>query len=457
MNDDARFERLFADGLHEIAPQRAPDRLRTKVKAESGDTPPRRRWLALIKETPMRTNSRLAVGSPTMRVAAIMAATLMATLLVISAGVAGSRIFAADGAIVVDQSGGGNYTTITEAVAAAEDGDEILVRPGSYVEAVVIEADITVRGDGPREDIVISAPDDGPVHDTGFSWLMPAPYAVLLADSHGKLSDLTLEGTNARLFVDGGSPTVEGLLLQEVGLAYAGSAVTGAVVVKGGASPVFTDNLLVGGGGLSAYEDSDPVFDSNVLDGSGAIGGDFGTDAVIKDNTIIGEGRQGVTFLGATSATVTGNTISGKAYGITVGDGISVSGGSDGPQFEPVIENNSITGATQIGIQLNGGSPTVAGNVVVDGRTGILLQFVDGTVSDNDVRGNEVGVLAFGGAPTLADNSITGNGMGLSLAGDIAATLTGNVICDNEINLRVADGTDVTTDGNEICEDAPAE
>jgi hypothetical protein len=57
MTDDVRLERLFADGLHDIAPARAPDRLRTMVKAESSRTRPRPRWLALIKEPPMRMNT----------------------------------------------------------------------------------------------------------------------------------------------------------------------------------------------------------------------------------------------------------------------------------------------------------------------------------------------------------------------------------------------------------------
>ena len=95
MNDEVRFERLFADGLHELAPRRAPDRLRTTIKAETGETRPRARWLALIKEPTMRTNNRVAVGSPTARVAAIMAATLLARrCLVIGAGVAGAQLLA---------------------------------------------------------------------------------------------------------------------------------------------------------------------------------------------------------------------------------------------------------------------------------------------------------------------------------------------------------------------------
>jgi pectin methylesterase-like acyl-CoA thioesterase len=90
----------------------------------------------------MRISSNVAIGSPMARVAAIMVATLLLALTVAGAGIAGSRLLAADGTIVVAQDGSGTYATITEAVAAANDGDTVLVKPGTYVEAVTIAKDI---------------------------------------------------------------------------------------------------------------------------------------------------------------------------------------------------------------------------------------------------------------------------------------------------------------------------
>jgi nitrous oxidase accessory protein NosD len=58
--------------------------------------------------------------------------------------------------------GPGGYATISEAVAAARDGDTVLVRPGRYREHVEIKASMTVRGDGDRERIVVTW--DGPGH-----------------------------------------------------------------------------------------------------------------------------------------------------------------------------------------------------------------------------------------------------------------------------------------------------
>ena len=95
----------------------------------------------------MRIESRLAVGSPAVRVAAILAATMLLAATLAAAGIAGQRLLAASGVIVVDQSGAGDHTTITDAVSAAVDGDEILVKPGTFLESIVIDKDITLLGE----------------------------------------------------------------------------------------------------------------------------------------------------------------------------------------------------------------------------------------------------------------------------------------------------------------------
>ena len=74
--------------------------------------------------------------------------------MVAGAGVAGNRLLAA-GPLVVAQDGSGTFTSITDAVAVAQDGDTVLVKPGTYVESIEITKDITLRGDGDLGDVVI--------------------------------------------------------------------------------------------------------------------------------------------------------------------------------------------------------------------------------------------------------------------------------------------------------------
>jgi parallel beta-helix repeat protein len=361
---------------------------------------------------------------------------------------------------VVAANGSGDFDTIQAAVDAAADGDTIAVLAGTYTEAIVIDKDLILFGEGPREEIVLTAPEGGPEHDIDFAWLSQAPYAMLLVEADATVRDLTLAGEPSRLFVEGGAPTVSGVLFDQVGQAYEGSGATvGAVVVQGMGTPTFTENELVGGGGLDAYADADPVFEGNTLHESGSIAGDFGPAAVIRDNTITGAGRQGITFLGATAATVVGNTIEGKEWGITTGEGINVTTSADGSTFEPTIEGNSISDTKQFAIHLSGGSPILLDNTLAGGRIGISLIRSSATVSRTDVGGFAAGVVINLGDATLMDNTITDNGRGLALVGGTTQlTLSGNTICDNETNLHVADDQDIDTEGNEICEDvAPAE
>lgn len=62
--------------------------------------------------------------------------------------------------IIVDKSGGGDFTTISEAIENAVDGDRIIVRPGIYQENVLVDKNISIEGEN-RETTVIEASSDG--------------------------------------------------------------------------------------------------------------------------------------------------------------------------------------------------------------------------------------------------------------------------------------------------------
>src|SRR5262245_59153656 len=81
---DISFELQLEEMLASAAPSRAPARLRSDIRKATRPARQLPRWFALIKEPPMRISSRVAVGSPTLRLASIMAAT--AALLLVAAG-----------------------------------------------------------------------------------------------------------------------------------------------------------------------------------------------------------------------------------------------------------------------------------------------------------------------------------------------------------------------------------
>ena len=124
--------------------------------------------------------------------------------------VAGASFVAGPVAIVVAQDGSGTHETITEAVAAAQAGDTVLVRPGIYVESIAIDKDITVRGDGDRGAVVLEFSADGPTRGE-------FAYGILLDKSAAHVENLTVRGPAdvldepalSAVYVDGGAPVLE--------------------------------------------------------------------------------------------------------------------------------------------------------------------------------------------------------------------------------------------------------
>ncbi len=96
MNERIDFERIVASHIagEGVAPPDDPFYDELLARAERHGQRPR--WLALIKEPPMRTSSHLAVGSPTARLGAILITMLLLAATVVGAGAAGQRLLAAD-------------------------------------------------------------------------------------------------------------------------------------------------------------------------------------------------------------------------------------------------------------------------------------------------------------------------------------------------------------------------
>ena len=89
MNEQSPFERSLADGINSVGVPSATREGLEQTIARAGRTRQRPRWYALLKTPPMRRSSSVAVGSPTVRVAGIMVATLLLAMLVAGAGIAG--------------------------------------------------------------------------------------------------------------------------------------------------------------------------------------------------------------------------------------------------------------------------------------------------------------------------------------------------------------------------------
>ena len=121
----------------------------------------------------------------------------------------------------------GAFTTISGAIEAAVSGDVVLVRPGTYVESILIDKDITLRGDGDRADVVIRSSSDRPDR-----WLPgeERTYAIRLQETDARVENVTLTGPASALIVQGGAPRIEGVALIDVGVTNCGDDMGGVEV-----------------------------------------------------------------------------------------------------------------------------------------------------------------------------------------------------------------------------------
>lgn len=423
-------------------------------------------WLALLKESPMRTESRLAVGSPTFRVAAILVATLLLAAALAGAGIAGSRLFAANDTIIVDQSGAGDFTSIAEAVAAAPDGHTILVRPGRYVESVaVIGKDLTITGDGDRDAIIIEAasttlPANAEVilEVTG-----PHAWAFFLSDTSTHVENLTILGQtlgDAVLHMGPGtSPILEDLVIRMLGEPTGG---WGSLSWYDGAGGTVRNSLVEGW--LSIGPDAVVTVEESDLPRTCVVAWDAGADITIRDSVIHGcPYEKSIDIASTNSALIEGNDIwiedyqtselgffsEGRPAIITYGTGPGTI----------TIRDNEIHDSIY-GIWVSEGDPPVeiVGNRIHDNVTGVAGAGDGATLTANTiVRSSGSGVAIKGGADPMMDgNTIRENAIGVSIGVGSNPVLRGNTVCDNEQNVRLPMDATLDLADNEICEDAPA-
>jgi len=487
MNDQQSFEHGVATWLAAEDEMRTPDHTLDDILAATSRKRPLPRWFALIKEPPMRISSTLAVGSPTARVAAIVAATLLLALSLAAAGLAGSQLFAASGVIVVAQDGSGNYTTIEDAMEAAGDGDEIVIKPGTYGEALIIDKDVTLRGDGAdRSEVIIEVPADAPLlpEELAGRCLMgcagtedPGPTGLLLLETTSSLSNLTvvglLEGT--AVSIHGGAPTLENLAIEiapevaDTSREAAGGGAGAGLNIDHGSQAIIRG--ITHEGWLSVDRGSSPIFEDNqLLDNCIQLWGE-GTAAELRGNTITGCANGWALDIGHGATPLIEDNDIGVA-GIYVYQGIAAG-------THPIIRDNRIHASDPtmeirgIRVDCSSGSPpqglrctgdegvvgataSIEGNEIWDNSSGLSI-YTDVFVRGNDIHDNSIGVTVIGASPVLEGNTIGSNDVGLQVSGSTEdLSLSGNVICDNETNVNLVGAAELTdTTDNEICVDAP--
>jgi parallel beta-helix repeat protein len=458
MTERDQFDELLLDVLSEDAPRVAPERLVPETLRALRDVRRRPRWLVYLKEPPMRVSSVVAAGSPAARLAALAAATILLIALASGAVVAGASLLAGEGPLIVDRADPDAYQTISEAVAAAEDGDTVLIRPGVYPESIAIRSDITVQGDGARADVVIEFAADGPGHlEAGESFA----YGILLEDSDARVSNLTIrgpldDGTDppvSAVYIVGGAPVVEDIDIVLAGdhWIYSGGRYyrRSAVRVTGGST------ATIRGSSWDGYvrifgEPNAPTFEGNTITGQHIAVAEGGQEPIIRGNTLL-EG-------GAVRWDATGSGGLMEDNDVTGWIGVD-------EYNDPVLRGNRIRGGdpdtsgryrgAAIGIA-SGATPLVDGNEIEDSTIGIA---VIGLGAEPEIRGNTILgtsdtaiLVESGSAPAIEDNAFEDNAVGITVSSASTPTLSGNTFCGNGQDLIVPDGSELTLDGTTVCE-----
>lgn len=267
---------------------------------------------------------------------------------------------------VVDPMHRADFATISEAISKSAPGTRILVRPGLYQEALIIDKPLEIIGEGELGEVVVQV--------SGKSVLM-------FQTSMGRVTNLTLRQTGAGEWyaVDIAQGRLE---LEDCDIT---SQSLSCVAIHNGADPRLRRNSIHDSkqGGVFIYENG------------------LGT---LEDNDIFGNALAGVGIRTGGSPTLRRNRIhSGKASGVLVYEnGLGT------------LEDNDIFSNGNSGVQIRtGGNPTLRRNRIYDGNnSGVVVgQNGMGTLEDNDIFGNASTGVAIreGGNATLRNNRINKN------------------------------------------------
>ena len=330
------------------------------------------------------------------------------------------------------------FPTIQEAVAAAIDGDTILVKAGVYAEQVTLSGltDVTLRGQGK---VIVDAGGAGAglllnlcsgctierirvqAADVGI---------LLLTCGHVTLTKCRVEGSlSDGIRLDG----CEGLVIRDCVVSAAGD--DGIAVGAGTANPTNTSLLLhntisdaVHAG--IAIDGSSNTVAGNVVSRSGfadyaIVATTAGSGNIFRGNTSVDCGDDAFSIHGNACVVTDNRVVSSEGHGIALldGDGVLVSGNTvvkaggagifcDSDVAGVVVSGNSVSKASDAGIALLCDGFLLVDNVSKGaGDDGYQLVGNGGTVIGNRATGNtEAGFILVGNGHLLSGNVGKGNG-----------------------------------------------
>jgi len=358
----------------------------------------------------------------------------------------------------VGAGGLGDYATIAAAVAAATDGDTVLVKPGTYAETVVIDKDIQLLGEGPRTQVIITAPTGSPLWTRCVTGDEREPVGCALVVDHvdATVANLTFRGDDASVSVFGGQPTLRDLVFQRVGepvrRGLPGSG--GPLSILDGSTVLVRDNVFQNSAGIEIRGGSAPTIERNELTGGTFIAAlEAGDGTVLRNNGISDTAGYAIEIFSPTRMLIEDNTIRRSG-----GPAIQVGGKFNNPAFgiDPIIRGNAISDGGAAGIVVHGGGdPVIENNTLLRNRLAIQIGRSPAIVTGNFIRGGDAGiVIVSGGDPSVVGNDIDVSGRGIAIGQATSPHVEGNVVCGGEVSINVADDATPLLGENDTCKAA---
>ena len=308
--------------------------------------------------------------------------------------------------VKVGKGAGANCLSLRVAVRQAQPGTTIVVLPGLYREAVVVDKDLTFQGEGPAAEIVVES---------------PAGAALTIETPHCKVLGLTLQSRSGDLALEvrSGQVELDGCGIQHARVASGAGAALGNCVVTGrGARPAI---LVESGATLNTVDCS--VSNPEGLGLRGLAGAQITARDTRFENNPMGSAEVGGTaqftrcgFLGSRSAGV----LALEGARITLED--CLLSGHEGAGLH-AIRDAQIQMATCLILD----NPGLGLSVVDNGKA---------TLSNCDISANgQPGILLHrgGGASLAKCRLVGGHSLGIACYQDAALAMDGCVIRGNAL------------------------
>lgn len=233
---------------------------------------------------------------------------------------------------IVDATGVGDFKTIREAIASAQEHDHIYVRPGRYEGQLRIEKPLEIIGAGQRDDVVVETRGES---------------TLLFNATAGRVESLTLHQTGSgdwySVNIGQGQLELEDCVITSQG--------KGCVVIHDKANPVLRYNAIYGsqGNGVVFSNQGSGRLERNDIFGHAAAGVyiEKSGNPVLRRNRIRDNRENGVIVIDSGQGVLEDNTIYGNA-----GAGVKIANSG-----HPVLLYNRINqnGAEAIWIYDSGG------------------------------------------------------------------------------------------------------